>query len=131
MKQKFISQIFILIIILVGISGCVEDNTDEDIEVKENKIMSLKELQDNLDNHMGKNITTEGYIKQAQGENASQLYVTSLCDSNTSSSEYCCLLNIPLNVTIYPGKYKITGTVGIKTNLSIPEIDVVSAELID
>ena len=118
-------------IILVGISGCVEDNINEDKNINENNIISLKELQDNLDNHIGKNITTEGYIKKAQGENASQFYVTSLCDSNNPSSEYCCLLNIPLNVTIYTGKYQITGTVGIITNLSIPEIDVFSAELID
>ena len=81
-------------ITLVGISGCVEDNINEDKSINENNIISLKELQDNLDNHIGKNITTEGYIKQAQGENASQFYVTYLCDSNNPSSEYCCLLNI-------------------------------------
>ena len=131
MKKKFIGIIFISMMILVGISGCVEDNINEDKSINENNIISLKELQDNLDNYIGKNITTEGYIKQAQGENASQFYVTYLCDSNNPSSECCCSLNIPLNVTSYTGKYQITGTVGIITNLSIPEIDVFSAELID
>lgn len=118
-------------IIYVGISGCVEDNIDEDKKINENNVMSLKDLKDSLDDYIGKNITTQGYINKAQGENASQFYVTTLCDSNTSSSENCCLLNVPITVNIYPGNYRITGTVGIKTNLDIPEIDVFLAESID
>ena len=131
MKQKFISVISIFVVLLVYFSGCIEENIDEDEKINEENIISLKNLKDNLENYEGKNITTKGYIKQAKGENTSQLYVTTLCDTNTSSSKYCCLLNIPLNVTIYPGKYLITGKVGIITNLSIAEIDVFLAEKID
>lgn len=126
MKRDFLKEIFVILILSVMISGCIE----EEINSSEIKIVSLKDLENNLDHYVGKNITTQGYIKHGKGENISQLYVISLCDSNSSNSDYCCLLYVPTDVTIYAGEYQIFGTVGVQTNMTIPKIEVFSAKLL-
>jgi len=125
MKNELL-LIFITMFFSVLISGCIE----EEIDTIEIEVISLKNLENNLDNYVGKNITTEGYIKNGKGENTSQLYVTSLCNSNLSNSDYCCLLYVPTDVIIYSGKYEIKGIVGIQENMTIPKIEVFSAKLL-
>jgi hypothetical protein len=109
------------------ISGCIEEEVINSSEIKQ---VSLKDLGDNLNNYIGKNITTQGFIKNGKGENISQLYVISLCDSNSSNPDYCCLLYVPTDVIIYSGYYQINGIVGVQTNLTIPKIEVFSAKLL-
>jgi hypothetical protein len=126
MKKGVLKILCVILILSAIISGCIEK---EHIS-PESKIVSLKDLEENLDIYVGKNITVNGYIRNGRGENISQIYVISICNSNLSNADYCSLLYVPPDVIIYSGNYKITGIVGVITNMTIPRIDVISAELL-
>lgn len=110
-----------------GFSGCIDEEVDES---QENVSISLEEIENHIDIYLGKEITTEGYVGKGSGDNMGSSYITDLCSSNLPNPKYCVLINVPVNVTIYEGMYKITGIIGTHDITSIPVINVTSAVLI-
>ena len=115
---------FSALIFTVGFSGCVDEKNDES---QVNVCILLEELENLIDDYLGKKITTEGYVDGGSGNNVGSSYITDLCSSNSSNPEYCVLINVPVNVTIDKGMYKITGILGLHDITSIPVINVSSA----
>ena len=113
-----------------GLSGCIFEETNDEKNPVESIFISFEELDENLDMYLGENITMKGYISEGLGDNIGSSYVTNLCSSNLTNPKYCVFLNVPTNVTIYKGKYRITGFVGMHPNVSIPMINVTSAKLL-
>lgn len=118
----------IFVLLIIELSGCVDQQVNEQTNQFENNIISFEELYGQLEQYIGKNVTIEGYVEHGMGKNISLPYATSFCDSNLSNPNYCVLLYVPTNVIIYMGRYRITGMAGEHNDTSIPTIDVISAE---
>jgi len=124
LNRKFLIAGIAFLFFTGGFSGCLDEENDEN---QVNSCISLEEIQNNIDIYLGKEITTEGYVSKGSGDNMGSSYITDLCSSNSPNPKYCVLINVPVNVTIYEGMYKITGIMGAHDITSIPVINVTSA----
>ena len=124
MKKQLLTAGITLALFTVLLSGCVNESSSP----VENNLVSFKELNDHLAKYIGQKITIEGYIGEGFGKYLGTPYVTNFCDSSSNTPQYCVLLTIPSNITIYRGMYRIIGMVGEHNVTSIPMIDVTSAE---
>jgi len=127
LNRKFLIAGIVVLFFTNGFSGCIDEEVDES---QENVSISLEKIENHIDIYLGKEITTEGYVGKGSGDNMGSSYITDLCSSNSPNPKYCVLINVPVNVTIYEGMYKITGIMGKHEITSIPVINVTSASLI-
>lgn len=123
MHTKLLTIGTIYLLLTIFLSGCIKEKNEENIIN-----ISLEELINHTDEYIGLIVTTNGYIDGGLGEESITSYITDLCDSNSTTPKYCILLNIPINITIKEGMYKITGILGIHNMTSIPVINVTKAE---
>ena len=78
--MKKISYTFIITInlILTMLIGCIEENNNNE-KIIEEPITTLKELTENLNNYIGKNVTVNGFIRRANETVINPPYYTSFC----------------------------------------------------
>jgi len=124
LNRKFLIAGIAVLFLTGGFSGCIDEENDEN---QVNVCISLEELENHLDTYLGKEITTEGYVNEGSGDNMGSSYITDLCSSNSSNPRYCVLINVPVNVIIDEGMYKITGIIGTHNITTIPVINATSA----
>ena len=124
LNRKFLIVGFSVLFFTGVFSGCVDEKNDES---QVNVCVLLEDLENLVDAYLGEEITTEGYVDNGYGNNVGRSYFTDLCSSNASNPQYCVLINVPVNVTIGEGMYKITGILGLHGITSIPVINVTSA----
>lgn len=131
MDADILKMIIIFLFLTSVLSGCI--NVENNDQNNQDKIwyISFKELEDNLDKYLGNEISIEGYISKGYGDNVITPYVTNFCSSNLSNPKYCVLLNVPTNVTIFEGTYRITGIAGEHPNTYMITIDVTLAESLE
>lgn len=111
----------VILILVVGLSGCNQLSNGDTV--------SFQELNDHLAKYIGKNITIVGYIGEVIGKEWSNPYTANFYDSSSSPS-YAVGLQVPSDIDVYRGQYRIRGTVKeagyIITYIAL--VDVVSAE---
>jgi hypothetical protein len=117
-KQLVIIGI-IAILVTVGLSGCNENNNSD------TGIVSFQELFDNSSKYYGQNITMKGYINGTVYGVGNSSYNAFFYDS-LSNPQYVLVLDVPSDILIHIGWYKITGTV-IKQIYATPKLTVISA----
>jgi hypothetical protein len=121
MKRHLIAIGLVFLLLAVGLSGCT--NT---------KIDNFKDIHENLDSYIGKEVTLEGYVAAISGKSSAQdglkdSYIADfLPSSDTNDTKYSILLSIPPDIDVIKGMYKITGIVYAYMD-STPMINVTNA----
>ena len=120
-KQLIIIGIAVLFI-CVGLSGCINTNVN-----------NFKDIHEHLAKYIGTEVTLEGYITTIMGKSLAQdgfqdTYTAELFPSSDIEQDYryVITLQIPADINVYTGMYKITGIVK-EWMLSLPMINVTNA----
>jgi hypothetical protein len=125
-SKKPIIYCIILFVFLIFTLGCLEEETNNN-DIIEPEIISFEDLYNNLENYTGENITMEGYVENGKGANQFLPYIADFCNTNKTK---CILIDIPPEVVIFNGNFRIFGEVFLHNETSIPVINVKSSEKI-
>ena len=120
MNEHLIIFGIVILLICVELSGCNQIVNDDTV--------SFQELNNHLAKYIGKNITMVGYIGEVIGKGQGE-YGANFYDSS-SNPTYVIYLEIPADIDVYRGMYKIEGIVreaSLSVYVAVIEVTVAQA----